>query len=216
MHTTEPKSQKEEDEGPDHDDSAADESNLFEHVRKADQLHDALAKDAATEEQAKEQLSIIQQEEDKEKEKEEKMEEDVVMKDEDEPETQPDVDHLDAEKLSQSKRKGQKRGEPQDMEEGTEENPIDGTSMYIIFRVCVHYLLITLTFVVEGETTLTASVQRGPDSSFFTQSELLAAPETAVSMEMVDQLRTDLEQRLSTWSTTHVRFFFSFFITILV
>lgn len=146
MHTTEPKSQKEEDEGPDHDDSAADESNLFEHVRKADQLHDALAKDAATEEQAKEQLSIIQQEEDKEKEKEEKMEEDVVMKDEDEPETQPDVDHLDAEKLSQSKRKGQKRGEPQDMEEGTEENPIDGTCMYIIFRVLSFWCRVFITY----------------------------------------------------------------------
>lgn len=58
--------------------------------------------------------------------------------------------------------------------------------------------------LVEGETTLTMSVQRGPDSSFVTQNDLLHGSDTAVSMETVELLRNDLEQRLSTWSTAQV------------
>jgi hypothetical protein len=48
------------------------------------------------------------------------------------------------------------------------------------------------------------TAQRGPESSFVTQSELMLAPESVVPMEIVEQIRCDLEQRLATWSTTHV------------
>lgn len=64
---------------------------------------------------------------------------------------------------------------------------------------------------VEGEIVPTLTAQRGPESSFMTQPELMALPESVVSMETVEELRCDLEQRLATWSTTHVMPFYTLF-----
>jgi hypothetical protein len=127
VHTTERKSQQDDDEGPEQDETAANEENLFEHVKKVDQLHDALAKDAATEEQAKEQLSVLQEkdESDELKDKQDEEDDDVAMKDDDIIEDQSPIDQQEAEKISDSKKKGRRRGEPQGMEEDMEENPVE-------------------------------------------------------------------------------------------
>lgn len=55
---------------------------------------------------------------------------------------------------------------------------------------------------VEGETAATLSAGRGPESAFFTQPELLAPLDTIVTMEEIEQLRGDIEQRLSTWTAS--------------
>lgn len=208
MHTTDSKSRNEEDDGPEHDDNALDEENLFEHIKKADQVHNALTRDAATDEQAKEQLGVLQQEEDKEK--EQPVDDDVVMK-EDEPEDPPqDAEELKAEVMPKSTRKSRKRGDPQGMEKGTEETPMEGKSTLRKRRSCCMPES-SFCCLVEGDVTLTMSVSRGPESTFVTQTDLVPLHETAVPMETVEQLRNDLEQRLSTWSTTHVSTCYTFF-----
>lgn len=139
MHTTERKSQQDDDEGPEQDENAVNEDNLFEHVKKADQLHDALAKDAATEEQAKEQLSVLQQkdENDELKDKQDEEDDDVAMKEEDIDEDQSPIDQQEAEKISDSKKKGRRRGEAQGMEEDMEENPVESKCIiYFNFFIC--------------------------------------------------------------------------------
>lgn len=174
-------------------------------MKKVDQLYDALAKDAATEEQAKEQLSILQEkEEDKElnNEKEEEEEDDVVMKEDDVVDDETAMDQLEAEKLSESKKKGRKRGEAGAMDEDAEENPVESKST--LHMSIQPPILIFLVCLVEGEKVLTMTVQRGPESSYVTQTDLMLPPESIVSMETVEQLRCDLEQRLATWSTSQV------------
>lgn len=53
--------------------------------------------------------------------------------------------------------------------------------------------------VIEGETALTLTVVRGNESTFVTRPDLLTSTAPFVSMETVEQLRNDLEQRLATW-----------------
>lgn len=163
-------------------------------MKKVDQIHDALAKDAATEEQAKEQLSILQQkEEDKMLNDETDEDNDVVMKEDEVVDDQTAVDQLDAEKLSESKKKGRKRGEVGGMEEDTEEKPVESK---LVRNMSVQpVMLIFIVCLVEGEKVLTMTVQRGPESSYVTQTDLMLPPESIVSMETVEQLRCDLEQR---------------------
>lgn len=113
-----------------------DEDNLFEHIKKVDQLHDALARDAATEEQAREQLSMLREDDDKEEKKEDDNDdEDVTMKEDEAHEPTEAADQLEAETLPQSKRKGQKRGEPHGMEEGSEENLMEGERLFAVSRI---------------------------------------------------------------------------------
>lgn len=134
VHTTERKSQNDDDEGAENDENAASEDNLFEHVKKVDQMHDALAKDAATEEQAKEQLSILQQKEEEElKDQKDESDEDVAMKEDHVDDDQSPVDQLDAEKLAESTKKGRRRGEAHAMEEDLEENPVESKAFIIVF-----------------------------------------------------------------------------------
>ena len=125
VHTTESKSN--DDEGPEHDENAPDvnEDDLFQHVKKVDKFHDALAKDAATEEQAKEQLSVLDKEE-REEEKEAEKNEDVAMKEDEEIDDNQHVDQLEAEKMGQSKKKGNRRGDPTAMEEDEVESKMEG------------------------------------------------------------------------------------------
>lgn len=73
------------------------------------------------------------------------------------------------------------------------------------------YVFHSFVSQVEGEIVPTLTAQRGPESSFMTQPELMALPESVVSMETVEELRCDLEQRLATWSTTHVMPFYTLF-----
>ena len=53
--------------------------------------------------------------------------------------------------------------------------------------------------VIEGETALTLTTARGNESTFVTRMDQLTLTAPFVSMEMVEQLRSDLEQRLATW-----------------
>ena len=53
--------------------------------------------------------------------------------------------------------------------------------------------------VIEGETALTLTAARGNESTFVTRPDLLNSTAPFVSMETVEQLRSDLEQRLATW-----------------
>lgn len=57
---------------------------------------------------------------------------------------------------------------------------------------------------MEGETVATLNVARGPETTYVTQSELVLANDRVVSMETVEELRYDLEQRLSTFSVSRV------------
>lgn len=130
VHTTESKSPREEDDGAEPDENAANEDNLFEHVKKVDQIYDALVKDAATEEQVNQQRTLLQPEDDKEdemKDEKDKDDDDVVMKEDDQEEDSAAVDQLEAEKLAESKKKGRRRGEMRAAEEeDLEEIPIEG------------------------------------------------------------------------------------------
>ena len=54
----------------------------------------------------------------------------------------------------------------------------------------------------------TLNVARGPETTYVTQTELVLPSDKTVSMETVEQLRYDLEQRLSTFSTARVNLFF--------
>ena len=94
-------------------------------MKKVDKFHDALAKDAATEEQAKEQLSVLDKEE-REEEKEAEKNEDVAMKEDEEIDDNQHVDQLEAEKMGQSKKKGNRRGDPTAMEEDEVESKMEG------------------------------------------------------------------------------------------
>ncbi len=102
-------------------------------MKKVDQLHDALAKDAATEEQAKEQLSVLQEkdENDELKDKQDEEDDDVAMKEDGIIEDQSPVEQQEAEKISDSKKKGRRRGEPQGMEEDMEENPVESKNRFL-------------------------------------------------------------------------------------
>ena len=53
--------------------------------------------------------------------------------------------------------------------------------------------------VIEGETALTLTTARGNESTFVTRMDQLILAAPFISMEMVEQLRSDLEQRLATW-----------------
>lgn len=75
----------------------------------------------------------------------------------------------------------------------------------IFSSVSVTYVFLFIKSQVEGEIVPTLTAQRGPESSFMTQPELMLLPESVVSMETVEELRCDLEQRLATWSTAQVR-----------
>ena len=52
--------------------------------------------------------------------------------------------------------------------------------------------------VIEGETALTLTA-RGNESTFVTRMDQLILAAPFISMEMVEQLRSELEQRLATW-----------------
>ena len=53
--------------------------------------------------------------------------------------------------------------------------------------------------VIEGETALTLTTARGNESTFVTRMDQLTLAAPFVSMETVERLRSDLEQRLATW-----------------
>ena len=142
VHTTQSKA-REEDEGPDHDDKAPDvsEDSLFEHVKKVDKFHDALTKDAATEEQAKEQLMASEKEDEKDPDKEDEEEEDVITKDEQqEEEIDHQIDQVDAEKLAQSKKKGKRQGDPKAMDQDEEEHKMEGIGKFQFNSLGFHWI----------------------------------------------------------------------------
>merc|ERR1712071_120593 len=93
-----------------------------------------------------------------------------------------DIDEIDAEKVAQSKRRGKRQGDAKPIEEDEEETKMD----------------------VEGENVTTLNVARGPETTYVTQTELVLPSDKTVSMETVEQLRYDLEQRLSTFSTARM------------
>lgn len=162
VHTTKSKSHEEDNEdGADHDENAPDvsEDNLFEHVKKVDKFHDALTKDAATEEQAKEQLTADKDAADANDDAQEN-DEDVVMKDEEEVMDDLDINQVDAEKnqVAQSKKKSQRRGDPKPTEEeDEEETKMEGTTsmsswisqLLISHSNLIHISLRTEKFQVE-------------------------------------------------------------------
>ena len=130
MHTTasEPKRDEEDKAGPadEADDEAPEEAagrdSLYEHIKKVDQRYDALTKDAATEDQAKEQKATLLDEDDKPDDEQQQEEDgDVVMKEETQDEQQQDVEEMEPERIGQNKKKGQKRGDQNVMEEGDPE-----------------------------------------------------------------------------------------------
>lgn len=73
------------------------------------------------------------------KDKQDEAEEDIAMKDEDVDEDQSSVDQREAEKVSDSKKKGRRRGEAQGMEEDMEENLVESKTHLdsLIFIVSV-------------------------------------------------------------------------------
>ena len=122
VHTTKPdlSKEKEEKEGVENDDQAVSEANLFEHIKQVDKRSegDALAKDAATEEQAKEQLQMDKADNDEDPDA-------VVMEEDEKEETlHEEIDQLESEELDaapRNKKSRSKRGEPQGMEDGQED-----------------------------------------------------------------------------------------------
>jgi len=125
---------KEEEEGqaPEQDDESpeAGHETLYEHVKKVDQRYDAVAKDVATEEQAKEQLTVKDEHQEAAASDDEKEEptDDVVMKD-DPPMDEPDVERVEAEPTSGHKQqKKHSKGDPNIIDQ--DESKMEGTSFH--------------------------------------------------------------------------------------
>ena len=87
---------------------------MFEHIKKVDQRYDALARDAATEEQAKEQLTVQDKEQDPVRKEEEDQEcDDVTMQEDKQEPDQSDVDQVEPERMTgRNQKKGRQRGDP--------------------------------------------------------------------------------------------------------
>jgi len=113
------------------------EDNLFEHVKKVDKFHDALTKDAATEEQAKEQLTVADKDALDANDDAQEDDQDVVMKDDEEVIDDQDTNEMDPEKVAQSKKKGKRRGDPKPIEEDDEETKMEGTTSLYRFKLDV-------------------------------------------------------------------------------
>ena len=125
---THPETQDEENEGPEPDDDAteAGQDALYEHIKKVDERYDALAKDAATEEQAKEQLTVQDKEQDPVRKEEEECD-DVTMQEDNQEPDQCDVDQVQPERMSgRNQKKGQQRGDP-NTEEVKPDAKMEGT-----------------------------------------------------------------------------------------